>query len=119
MTNLPPKKVRALEALLLTGSVMQAAQAAGVARQTVHAWLADETFATELRRLEGQSLANLGRRLMALGDLASKALFDALQPGQPMNARLRAAQIVTERGPALAELSALVARLEALERRTV
>ncbi len=114
--NLTPKQVKAIEALLIDGDVTKAAAAAGVSRQTVHKWLKLPTFAGEIRKLEGLALQGLGRRLLALADLAGDALRDALQTSQPMNTRLRAAQIVAERGPVLAELSAVIARLEALER---
>ena len=82
-----------------------------------HAWLRQPAFADELRRLEGLALQSLGRRLMALGELAHAALFDELQPTEPMSNRLRAASIVTERGPALSEITAILARIEQLERR--
>ncbi len=115
--KMTPKKHKALESLLLDGNVTHAAKAAGVSRNTVYTWLSEPAFNDELRRLEGLALQALGRRLLTLGEKATKALEDALDPAQPMAARLRAAQIVTERGPALAELSAIVARIEALERR--
>lgn len=116
-SKLTPKKYRAIESLLIDGSVTNAAKTANVSRQTVYDWLRDPTFAAELRRSEGLALQGLGRRLLALGELAGDALKDALQPSQPINTRVRAAQIVAERGPALAELSAVVARLEAMETR--
>lgn len=115
--TLSPKQLKALESLLADGNVTRAARAAGVAPKTVHAWLKLPLFADELRRLEGQALQGLGRRLVSLGEASTKALEDALDPAQAITVRLRAAQIVCERGPVLAELSAVIGRLEALERR--
>jgi hypothetical protein len=117
VTKITPRQLKALESLITYGSIARAAAEAGVSRKTVHAWLRQPAFADELRRLEGLALQSLGRRLMALGELATAALFDALQPGEPMSNRLRAAAIVTERGPALSEITAILARIEQLERR--
>jgi hypothetical protein len=115
--KLTPKQVKAIESLLLGQSVTQAARAAGCGKSTLYAWLKLPTFAGELQRLEGLGLQQLGRQLMTLSTAAAVALQDALHKDMPVSARLRAAAIVCERGPALAELSALLARVEALERK--
>ena len=81
----------------------------------MYRWLKDPAFTVELRKVDGESLKRLGRRLLALADQAAKALEDCLAPEQPAGVRLRVAQIVCERGPALSELTAVVERLEALE----
>lgn len=116
-TQLAARKIKALEILSLGGRVKAAANAAGVSERTINRWLADPTFRAELRRLEAEQLQRLGRRIMGLGELAAGALQDALGPGQPMAHRLRAADLVTSRGPQLAELAQIVARLEAIEKR--
>ena len=113
--NLTPKQRKALEAYVLTGSATEAAAAGGVSRQTFYTWRAEPLFVAELRRLDGDALQNLGRRIMALSEAACKALADALADEQPIGIRLRAAAIVAERGPALAELTTIVQRFEALE----
>jgi len=115
--KITPRQFKAIESLITYGSVVRAATAAGVSKKTIHAWLNTPAFADELHRLECLALQSLGRRLMALGELATKALYDALQPSEPMSNRLRAASIVTERGPALSEITAILARIEQLERR--
>lgn len=115
---LTPKKVKALESLLMTGSVTAAAQAAGVTRAAVYGWFKnDPAFVAELRKQEGIALQLLGQRLLAMTDLAAKAVFDCLQPGEPLNIRLRAAALVAERGPILAEMNVILDRIAALERR--
>jgi len=113
--NLTPKQRRALESYVLDGNATKAAAAGAVSRQTFYDWLRLPAFVAELRRLDGDALANLGRRIMGLSEKAAKALEDALADTEPMSIRLRAAAIVAERGPALAELTTIVQRLEALE----
>ncbi len=113
--NLTPKQLRALESYTLDGNASAAAQAAGVSRKTFYEWMRDPLFIAELRRLDGAALETLGRRVVGLGEDAAKALKDALDPAQPIAARLRAAALVLERGPALAELTSILQRLEALE----
>lgn len=114
--RLSPGQLRALEVLSVGGRVPAAAAAADVSRATVNRWLHESTFAAELRRVEGELLRALGRRLLGLGEKAALALEDALNDYQPMGHRLRAADLVTSRGPQLAELTAVIERLEELER---
>ena len=119
-TDLAPinaKQRAAIVALLTTGDVSKAAQAAGVSRESLYRWLRDPRFKAELRQAEGDAMRGLARRLAGLGDLAADAMKDALDPGQPIGIRLRAADLVLTRGPALFELVNLVDRLERLEAR--
>ena len=113
--TLSAKQRVALAALVTGASPDEAAQAAGVNRTTVYRWQRDPVFGAALRELDGETLRNLGRRVMALGETAAKAFADALAEDQPMSIRLRAADLVTSRGPALAELTTIIERLEALE----
>lgn len=115
--RLSVKQIQALECLSTGGRIAGAAAAAGVSETTVGRWVRDPAFSAELRRLEGELLRGLGRRILALGEQAAAALQDALGDYQPMGHRLRAADLVTSRGPQLAELTAVIERLEDLERR--
>jgi hypothetical protein len=114
---LRPRQTAAIAALLNTGKVTDAAAAGGVTTKTVYAWLRQPDFSAALRAAEADALRSLSRRLAGLGEAAADALKDALDEDQPIGIRLRAADLVTARGPALAELTDLVARLEALEAR--
>jgi hypothetical protein len=114
--SLTPKQRKALEAFALGKTPADAAQAAGVHRATVYRWQQEPAFMAELRRVEGAALRHLGRRVLALSDAAADAIEAALTSDQTMGVRLRAAQLVCERGPNLAELSTIIERLEALER---
>ncbi len=115
--NLSPKQYAALAALLKDPSIPKAAKAAGVTVTTVYRWMGQNSFASELRRLEGELLTGIGRRLLALGDQAQMAVSDGLEPRQAINARLRAAEIVFGHGAKLAELTDIIRRLEEIERR--
>lgn len=114
---LRPRQMAAIAALLNTGKVPDAAAAGGVSTKTIYAWLREPAFATALRTAEADALRGLARRLAGLGEAAADALRDALKENQPIGVRLRAADLVTQRGPALAELTDLISRLEALEAR--
>jgi hypothetical protein len=107
----------AVLALLTEGDASKAAAVAGVSRQSLYRWMKAPAFAAALRTAETEALRGLSRRLAGLGDAAADALQDALDEGQPIGIRLRAADLVTARGPALAEVTDLIERLEALYRR--
>ena len=113
--NLTSNQQAAIAELAAGGTVTAAAKAAGRSRKTVYTWLASPDFIAARRQAEGESLRQLGRRLLSLGEMACQALEAALGEDMPMSVRLRAADLVTSRGPALAELTQVIERLEALE----
>lgn len=113
--TLNAKQRAAIVALLTTGDMTKAAVVAGVSRESLYRWMRSDPFKTALREAEADAMRSLSRRLAGLGELAADALKDALDPNQPMGMRLRAADLVTARGPALLELTDLLARIEALE----
>lgn len=113
--NLTPKQVLALDSLAIGGDVAGAARAAGVSRTTVYRWQEEPTFAGELRARTDGMLDALARRVLSLGDSAGAALADGLDSGQPIQHRLRAAALVCQHGPALAEITDILRRLAALE----
>jgi len=113
--SLTPRQHRALSALALGEAPDVAASRANCSKTTIYRWLKDPVFTGELRRLEGESLRHLARRVMGLSDQAADALARALDPDMPINAQLRAASIICERGPALSELTAILERLDVLE----
>ena len=115
--DLKPRQVAAIAALLATGKIPDASTAAGVSTKTVYAWLKQDAFKAELRQAESDALRGLARRLAGLGESAADALKDALDSEQNIGVRLRAADLVLSRGPALFELVNLVERLERLEAR--
>lgn len=95
-----------------------AAEAAGVSRKTLYRWLKDVDFLAALADAQAEALAGLSRRLVALGDQAASVLRDAMSDSNtPINARLRASNIVLGRLLELHELTALDTRLRNLEKR--
>ena len=113
--ELRPRQVAAIAALLSSGKIADAAAAGGVSTKTIYQWLQQPAFKTALRTAEGDALRSLARRLAGLGELAADALKDALDAKQSITVRLRAADLVTARGPVLLELVDLIGRIEALE----
>lgn len=115
--SLRPRQTAAIAALLASGKVTDAATAGGVTTKTVYAWLRQPDFSAALRAAESDALRSLSRRLAGLGGAAADALSDALDDRQPIGVRLRAADLVTQRGPALLELTGLLERVAQLEAR--
>lgn len=110
------KQRKALEVLLVTGDITQAAQAAHVSRQTVHNWLKQPAFAAALDAGERAALADITRALVRLGEKATKTLESAMS-GESIHpsTRVRAADIVLARLLQLRELVTLEERLADLE----
>lgn len=116
--KLTPNQRRAVESLLTSGSVTQAAEAAGVTRNTLYRWMKDTDFIEAMRDAEAEAVAGLSRSLAGLGESAAAAFREALEPDQKITVRLRAAEAVTDRLLKLRELVDLEARLIALENAT-
>lgn len=115
--RLTPGQRKAVETLLTTGNVTEAALSAGCHRSTLYKWMDDETFTTALAEAEAEAVRSLSRNLAGLGDLATTALRAALGADQKMTVRLRAAEIVTDRLLKIRELVEFEQRLSALEKR--
>jgi hypothetical protein len=113
--GLTARHIQAIAELAGGASVPEAASTIGVHRATVHRWTKDPAFVAELRRVEGEALRQLGRVLLSKTHKVSAALDRALDPEAPLSAQLRAAEIVTTKGLALAESGAMLERMEAIE----
>jgi len=112
--NLTPKQRKAVEALLTTGDKSQAAELAGVKRQTVYKWLKRPDFQQALRDAEAEALKSLSQALTRLGSKAADTL-DKSMDAESETVRLRAADIVLGRLLQLRELIDLDARVAELE----
>lgn len=116
--ELRPNQRKALEALLATGSITQAATAAGVARKTVYNWLKEPNFGIALKAAEVEALDNLARSLISLAPAAVEALARVLDdPAATHTQRIRAAEAILSNTLRLRELHSIEARLTALEQR--
>jgi transposase-like protein len=117
--TLTPKQRKAVEALLTTGEVTAAAQAAGVSRETLHRWLKQPLFQAAVRDAEARALDDLSRLLVRLGRTAAATLAKAMSdPTTPWATRVRAADASLGRLLQLRELATLEARVVELERLT-
>ena len=115
--GLTPRQRTAVAALLTTGEVTAAAQAAGVSRETLHRWLKQPAFLEAVRAAEAEALDELSRSLVGLGREARATLAAAMQdPSAPWATRVRAADASLGRLLQLRELATLEARVAELER---
>ncbi|HMN28797.1 MAG TPA: hypothetical protein PKE45_11660 [Caldilineaceae bacterium] len=110
-----PAQLKAIETLLTTGNMTQAAAAAGIHRSTLYKWTKDDSFIGALREAEAEAVAALSRTLAGLGASAGDALRAALQPDVKITVRLRASEIVVTNLLRLRELVEIERRLAALE----
>ncbi len=117
LDRLSSKQRKAVEALLTTGEVTAAAQAAGVARHTLYRWLKQPLFLAAVRETEARALDELSRLLVRLGRTAAATLAKAMSdPDAPYPTRVRAADATLGRLLQLRELATLEARVAELER---
>lgn len=114
--ELSSKQRRAVEALLTTGEVSGAADAARVSRDTVYRWLKQPLFVAAVREAEARALDDLSRVLVRLGRTAAGTLAKAMtDPETAAATRVRAADATLSRLLQLRELATLEARVRALE----
>jgi hypothetical protein len=114
--TLTSKQRKALEALLLTGEVSNAASAAHVTRDTVYRWLKQPVFASAVREAEAEAIDEVSRVLIRLSRSAVGTLAQAMaERDAPIGPRIRAADITLSRLLQVRELAVLEDRLAALE----
>ena len=107
---------RAIEALLNTKSVVEAAKAAGLGERTLYRYLSDPFFRQQLSAAEGDLIDQATRRLLALQGAALDTFEGVLASEEASDTvRLRAAQSVLDSLLKLRELRNIEARLVALE----
>src|SRR5262249_37928971 len=94
---LSPAQTQALAALLSGKSVTAAAEAAGVARETLHRWLRDDpAFQAALGSGKAELLEASRAELRALASEAVQTLRDLLGTNAPPLVRLKAALAVLQ-----------------------
>ena len=114
--TLRPEQQAAIRTLL-TGTVEEAAKAAGRTRTTIYRWLREPEFKAALAEAEGEALAALSRELVHLGDKAAKALeavFD--NPKETGSVKVRAASVTLSQILKLRELYLLERRVAKIEK---
>ncbi len=117
LPGLSPKQRKAVAALLTTGDATAAAQAAGIARDTLYRWMGQPLFLEAVRTAEAQALDDLSRMLVRLGRTAAGTLAKAMSDAAtPVATKVRAADATLGRLLQLRELATLEARVAELER---
>lgn len=116
--KVPPKQVKALEALLDGANIQDAATAAGVNRKTIGRWLNDPAF-WKLYQFNSRRVLELAaRRLTGKLDMAVGLVASVMEDEDaPAGVRLRAAQQVIDGSLKLLEVADIQERLTALEAR--
>lgn len=115
-SELTPKQLRAVQALLTAKSIDDAATTAGVGARTLYRWLTEQPFKAALATAEGELLDAATRRLLGLQDAAIETFDDILKSASASQAlRLRAAQSVLDYLLKLREQRDVEHRLQALE----
>lgn len=113
--TLRPEQQTAIRALL-TGTVKDAAQAAGRTRTTIYRWLREPEFKAALAEAEGEALAALSRALVCLGDKAAKVLEDVFDnPKETGSVKVRAASVALSQILRIRELYLLEKRVAEIE----
>lgn len=114
--TLNPRQIRAIEALLDGQTITEAAETAGVARQTLTRWLRQPVFKQALNEAMTEALNDLSCRLVGLGDSAANSLQKVLKSATARDAdQIRAAAVVLRGMQEMRELAALENRLAVLE----
>ena len=111
------KMEQAIAALLTHGSVEAAARAVGINPNTLLRWMKEPEFEAALREARRAVISQAIGRLQSASDAAAMTLLKImLDPTMPPGTRLRAIEIVLERGTKATEMEDLLDRVAKLER---
>ena len=119
MDGLTPMQVATIEALTKSKTFTDAAEAAGVTRQSIRNWLRDPQFRRALQAARSESFDSLSLGLLNLADKAMVALEDILdEPSTPGFAiRRAAANDIISHSTRLYEVVTLADRIAEIEYR--
>jgi hypothetical protein len=122
VAELTPNKQRALEALLASNTVGEAAEKAELSPRTLWRYLADPEFQEVYREQRALLLQQTITALQRVGAEAVAVLQDSISPDEEANLRLRAARSAldhmfrgVETGRKIREQEEILERLEVLE----
>ncbi len=114
--TLSPRKERAIESLISNGTVSNAANYAGISRETLYRWMKEDEFKKALDDATKEAISSLSCSLVGLGDKALACLDIALtSKDTPISTKVRAADIVLGRMLELRQFFSLEDRLSKLE----
>ncbi len=118
MTEISPKQVSAIQALLVSPTVREAALKAGVVERTLYRWLRENTaFIEEYRRCRRLAFERAVSKLASLSDEAVESLREIIADKSiSTRDRLVAIRTILEHARLTeeAEVNVLVGQLEAL-----
>ena len=105
-----------LQALLANPCVRDAAEAIGVAENTLHRWLGEKAFAAAYREARHQAMQHTLGHLQASSQVAVDTLKDVMKnPEAPASSRVSAARAVLDFATRLAEVEQFEERLAVVE----
>ena len=102
VSPLSSRQVRALPVLAASLNIPQAAQATGVSKRTIHRWLKQENFRTELDRIKSEIAETTRQELKVLTEYSYRVITELMEDPDPM-VRLRAARFVIQIGVRICE----------------
>lgn len=114
--NLSLRQAAALTTLAQTGSISQAASAAGVSRKTIFQWLRKDNFRFEVQALQRGMLEAAATRYSGLLHSALETICEALS-SKDEKVSLRAAEIYLSKAAPLLESAETDLRLRKIEQR--
>ncbi len=113
--TLSSKQIAAIDCLLRSPSVTEAATCAKVPRRTIYNWLANEDFKRELETAQRALVATAARRLASGLDKAVTSVLDLAERSEDEAVRLRAAVAVADMYRDLTEHYEMGERITMLE----
>jgi AcrR family transcriptional regulator len=100
--SLSDRQQKALFALVAGDTITDAAEKAGVSRQTVHTWLTEKEFLAELKRLRELREEEVLETITAATSTAARRLLDLVEdPGIEADDLIRAAGLLFRRLPVI------------------
>ncbi len=120
LDTLTTKQKLAIAALLSERGVKEAAEKAGVGRETLHRWLREPEFSEALKQAELKAIEGATRQLVGLSEQAIEVLRGILDESSIFHpavagVKVRAAGLVLDKLIALRQLFELEERIAALE----
>lgn len=90
--TLPPKHLQAIEALLVSPTVTEAAEQVGVSRRTLHRWMRRDVFQRALQEARDATVGAVAAAMTDLAETAVVTLEAAMtDPDSPPSVKVRAA----------------------------
>lgn len=115
--NLPPKKRKAIAAILAQPTMQQAAKAAGISERQLYRWLDMPEFQAELKAAENELIDAAGKKLSAGLEVALTALLELITGAESEAVRRLAAADWLNQAFKVYDLRTLAARMDEIERR--